>query len=53
MMFVYMTVSEMQFIIYRLDLYNSQASRKMLKKQLMVKTKLSINVKTKNISKHD
>ena len=51
MMFVYLAVSETQFVIYIPDLHNSQASRKRLYKQLMVKTKLSINVKTKNTSK--
>ena len=40
-------------MIYRPDLHNSQASRKKLKKQLMVETKLSINVKTKSTFKHD
>ena len=35
-MFVFLTVSETQCIIYRPDLRNSQASRKKLKKQLMV-----------------
>ena len=48
-MFV-MTLSETQCIIYRPDLHNSQTSRKKFKKQLMVKNKLSINVKTKTIS---
>ena len=52
-MFVYLAVSETQCIIYRPDFENSQVSRKKLKKQLMVKAKLSINVKTKNTSKHD
>ena len=31
-MFVFLIVSETQFMIYRLDLHNSQASRKKLKK---------------------
>ena len=35
-MFVFLTVSETQCIIYRPDLRTSQASRKKLKKQLMV-----------------
>ena len=48
-MFV-MTLSETQCIIYRPDLHNSQTSRKKFKKQLMVKNKRSINVKTKTIS---
>ena len=52
-MFVYLSVSETLCLIYRTDLHNSQASRKKLKKQLIVKNKLSINVKTKNISKYD
>ena len=52
-MFVYLTMSEMQYLIYRPDLSNSQTSRKKLKKQQMVKNKLSINFQTKNISKHD
>ena len=47
-MFVNLAVSETQCIIY-----NSEASRKNFKRQLMVKNKLSINVKIKNISKHD
>ena len=46
-------MSETQCIIYRPDLHNLQGSRKKLKKQLMVKNKLSINVKTENISEHD
>ena len=50
-MFVYLAMSEMQYLIYRPDLYNSETSRKMLKKQQMVKNKLSINFQTKNISK--
>ena len=52
-MFVYLSVSETQCIIYRPGFYNSQTNRKRLNKQLMVKTKLSINAKTKNTSKHD
>ena len=52
-MFVYLSLSETLYTIYRTDLHNSQASRKKLKKQLIVKNKLSINVKTKNISKYD
>ena len=52
-MFVYLVMSETQCIFYRPDLHNSHASRKKLKKHLMVKNKLSINVKTKNIFKHD
>ena len=52
-MFVYLSVSETLYTIYRTGLHNSQASRKKLKKQLIVKNKLSINVKTKNISKYD
>ena len=46
-MFVFLAVSKTQYIIYRLDLHNSQASRKKLKKWLIVKTKLCINVKLK------
>ena len=52
-MSVYLAVSETQCIIYRPDLHNSQASRKRLKKWLMVEGKLSINVKTKNTPKYD
>ena len=44
---------EAQSIIYKPDLHNLQASTKKLKKWLMVETKLSINVKTKNTFKHD
>ena len=50
-MFVYLAMSEMQYLIYRPDLSNSQTSRKKLKKQQMVKNKLPINFQTKNISK--
>ena len=51
-MFLYLAVSETQCIIYRPDLHNSQASRKKLKKKLIVETKLSINAKIKNTFKH-
>ena len=51
--FVYLAVPETQFIIYRQDLDNSQASKKKLEKYLTVKTKLSINVKIRNTSKHE
>ena len=51
--FVYLPMSEMQFRIYRLDLYNSQTNRKKLKKLLIFETKLSNNVKTNIISKYD
>ena len=52
-MFLCLAVSEMQYIIYRPNLHNSQASRKKLKKQLMVETNLSVNVKIKNTLKCD
>ena len=48
-----LAVFEALCIIYRPDLNNSQASKKKLKKQLMVKAKLSIKVKTKNTFKYD
>ena len=51
-MLLYLAVSETQCITYRSGLHNSQASKKNFKKQLMVETKLSINVKTKNTFKH-
>ena len=52
-MFMYLAVSETQCIIFRPDLLNSQASRKKLKKWIMVETKFSFNFKTKNTFIHD
>ena len=49
-MFVYLAMSEMQCIIYRPDLHNSQASRKKLKKYLISKPKIGLMLKFPNIS---
>ena len=48
-----LAVFETQCIIYRPDLHKSQASGEKLNNLLMVETKLSINVKTKNTFKRD
>ena len=45
---MFLTVSQIQCIIYRPDFHNSQASRKKLKKYLIVETKPGINDKTNN-----
>ena len=52
-MFVFMAVSQRQYIIYKLNLHSSQTSRKTLKKRVIVETKLSINVKIKNTFNYD
>ena len=49
-MFMFLTVSETQCIIYRPDLHNSQASRKKLKNQLMIEIKFLSMSKPKILS---
>ena len=45
-MFLFLTLSETQCINYRPDLHNSQASRKKLKKELMVGIKGTLRSET-------
>ena len=51
-MFVYLDMSEISGRTYRPDLQNLQTRRQKLRKQLIFRTELSINVKTKNTLKY-